>query len=64
MTPQERLAKMTKKQLTDSIAKKGVVTFRVSVEDKATMQATAKGLKLTLTEYLCSLHALAVKKLK
>jgi hypothetical protein len=64
MTPQERLAKTSKRQLTDAIAKESVVTFRVSKDVKDDMKATAQGLELTLTEYLCSLHAIAAKKLK
>jgi hypothetical protein len=64
MTPQERLAKTSKKQLTDAIAKTGMVTFRVSEDVKADMKATANGLNLSLTEYLCSLHTIATKKLK
>ena len=57
------LEKMTKKQVKDSLAKTEVVVFRVSKTDKADMQATAKALGLTLTDYLSRLHQIARGKL-
>jgi antitoxin component of RelBE/YafQ-DinJ toxin-antitoxin module len=58
------LERMTGKQLTDAIGKSEVVTFRVSPAVKRDMKAAAAALGLTMTEYLCSLHSIAVKKLK
>ena len=40
------------------------VNLRVSEVDKRTMQELAKGLNLTVTEYLTRLHSLVFEKLK
>jgi DNA-directed RNA polymerase subunit E'/Rpb7 len=58
------LDRITGKGLKDTIAKTDVVTFRVSAVVKKEIQDTAAELGLTMTEYLCSIHALAYKKLK
>lgn len=60
----KKLEQMKPKQLMDALAKTAVVTFRVSVQDKAEMQATAEKLGLTLTDYLLRLHGIAKQKLK
>jgi predicted PhzF superfamily epimerase YddE/YHI9 len=46
------------------LAKKAVIVFRATDAEKADMQATAKGLGLSLTEYIGRLHALARAQLK
>ena len=46
------------------LAKSAVIIIRASATVKAEMQATAKGLGLSLTEYLTNLHALAKAQLK
>jgi hypothetical protein len=58
------LAKMTGKALKDTLAKTEMVVFRVSKSDKTDMQAMAKRLGLSLTEYLGRLHSIAKQKLK
>lgn len=60
----KKLEQMKPKQLNDALAKTSVVTFRVSKADKDEMQTTAARLKLTLTEYLLRLHAIAKGKLR
>lgn len=47
-----------------ALAKTATVNFRLSKADKASMQATAKQLRLSLSEYLVSLHGYAKDKLK
>ena len=46
------------------LAKDAVIIIRASATVKADMQTTAKGLGLSLTEYLTNLHALAKPQLK
>ena len=59
----KKLEQMKGKELNHALAKTEVVTFRVSKTDKAEMQAMAKKLKLSLTEYLVRLHGIAKSKL-
>lgn len=51
-------------KLKEALAKDAIVLFRTTKSEKADMQATAKGLGLSLTEYLGRLHALAKPQLK
>jgi predicted PhzF superfamily epimerase YddE/YHI9 len=57
------LARKSKAQLNDSLAKTETVVFRVSKAEKADMQATASKMGLSLTEYLTRLHQIAKGKL-
>jgi hypothetical protein len=47
-----------------ALAKRATINFRLSVADKLSMQATAKYLRLSLSEYLVTLHGYAKDKLK
>lgn len=51
-------------RLQELLAKTETISMRVTAAEKADMQATAKLLALTLTEYLCKLHGLAVTILR
>lgn len=51
-------------KLKAALPKKAVIIIRASATVKADMQKTAKGLGLSLTEYLTNLHALAKAQLK
>jgi hypothetical protein len=50
--------------LEHALAKTSTVNFRLSKADKESMKETAKKLRLTLSEYLVSLHHYAKDKLK
>jgi len=51
------------KEIKEAVRKTAIVQIRVTPKDKKAMQATAKRCGCTLTEYLVSLHRLAVDKL-
>ena len=50
-------------RLRSALAKEGTIQIRVSATEKAEMQRVAKTCNLTLTDYLCRLHAVAAQKL-
>lgn len=50
--------------LKKAIAKSHVVSIRVTENDKTDMQAMAKSLDLTVTDYLTNLHCFARRKLE
>jgi hypothetical protein len=57
-------AKITAKDLEGTGPKTAFVQFRVSEEEKASLQRTAESLGLQVSEYLLKLHALASANLK
>ncbi len=56
------LHKLTARSL-QSETNDAVIVVRLSVKEKASMQATARSLGLTMSEYVRRLHAVAVKRL-
>lgn len=50
-------------RLRSVLVKEETVQIRVSATEKADMQRAAKACNLTLTDYLCRLHAIAAQKL-
>lgn len=50
-------------RLRSALVKEDTVQIRVSATEKADMQRVAKECNLTLTDYLCRLHAIAAHKL-
>ena len=50
-------------RLRSALVKEDTVQIRVSATEKADMQRVAKACNLTLTDYICRLHAFAAEKL-
>lgn len=60
----DAFSKTTGGKLEQALGKTAIIQMRVSAADKASMTSTAKGLGLTLTDYLTRLHYCAVDLLK
>ena len=61
-SPESALRSLSESDLNAALRKDEMIVFRVSKSDKAEMQKTAKGFRLTLTEYLMRLHQLVVRR--
>lgn len=60
----QSFSKTTPEQLVNALGKTAIIQMRVSAADKGSMTSMAKGLGLTLTDYLTRLHYCAVDLLK
>jgi hypothetical protein len=64
-TKPDKLSKVFKGiKVKSELSKDAVIIFRATESEKSDMQATAKKLGLSLTEYLGRLHALAKENMK